>query len=76
MPPAGDHVVRISEIPSRRWGLAVDQLVAAAAMREVWDGAENHVVPPITHRGDPSSTGELPERVHQRSALLAPIISR
>ena len=56
MPPSGDHVVRVSEIPGSRWDLALDQLADAGAMTVLdceppvglqrddgWPGADRHI---------------------------------
>lgn len=76
MAPAGDHVVRVSEIPSTRWDLALRQLASAGAMTVLdsdppvglqrydgWPGADGHIHVSIFTSLEPNSiTDEIAAR--------------
>jgi hypothetical protein len=76
MAPPGDHVVRISEIPSPRWDLALEKIADAGPLTLLdceppvglqrhggWPGADGHVHVSIFTRLEPSAlTHETAER--------------
>jgi hypothetical protein len=76
MSPRGDHVVLVSEIPSRRWELALEQLDAGGAMTVLdgdppiglqrylgWPGADGHIHVSIFTALEPQSlTQEIASR--------------
>jgi hypothetical protein len=73
---SGDHVVQVSEIPSKRWDLALEQLDAGGAMTVLdgdppiglqryvgWPGADGLVrVSIFTEQGPQSLTQEIASR--------------
>jgi hypothetical protein len=73
---SGDHVVQVSEIPSKRWELALEQLDAGGAMTVLdgdppiglqryvgWPGADGLVhVSIFTEQGPQSLTQEIASR--------------
>jgi len=76
MPPSGGHVVRVSQIPSSRWDLALEQIAGGGAMTvleceppvglqryEGWPGADGVVHISIFTSHEPSSlTAEIATR--------------